>query len=726
MEAAYKKIIDLAAQEYLHCSGLPFPVYLVSKDGIFLRYNEEGRAFFQLPPEPSCRDNVADFYIHAGDREENLHRLYQLEKGQWLKNTIIDMKVAGEVKHVRDYTKAIWDEDHGSVIGLLCLMVNMSKGDRYNQLFNGLPVGIFSFRNEAGLVSANSKFLELHGYSSLEEVRGKTPDAFVRNPSELQEMQRRLFEEGRLTNQYIEHVKRDGPSFTASVTAKAVRGSDGRYIGYEGILEDVSTEAIYFELVDDVPVGLYKIRFGEGGEHLLAHCNQYFARNRGAEPGDLIGQDMRRFMPAGETPELFRQELARAGREGRNLVDYHLEAYDGQGALRKYEVHAKALLSRDGDVVGVIGAERDVTDYWEAKQQLEELTIDIGKVLHSYTSTLIHSKHTMDAVIRSFATPELQEEGGQLNEDKILENIRHHAGLLFQSLDKALDNEKVVGRIGPAAGAQVRRLIDLVMAPKGNTAVQQLALMRDGVIKIKEIVQEMEKGNMPRELSKQIKREIDDILRLSNLATLSRGVDNILEMETVVNNLRSFILTRVRHKESMRRLDIYDMILGVARNMEEFATNRNVELRLDLKEIRDVYIDAYETDLSRALLNIVHNAVKYSWSRRSGGGAGVYVLIEGKKDNEWLYLNIENWGVPITEKELQEGLIFKVGYRGINSSDRRRPGTGLGLYDARRVIEKHNGKINITSEPSLGNARDNYSNPFITTVSIKLPRNHQL
>ena len=80
----------------------------------------------------------------------------------------------------------------------------------------------------------------------------------------------------------------------------------------------------------------------------------------------------------------------------------------------------------------------------------------------------------------------------------------------------------------------------------------------------------------------------------------------------------------------------------------------------------------------------------------------------------------------ITQEELEKGLIFKVGYRGVNSSDRRRPGTGLGLYDALKVAQKHKGHLNITSNPSLGNSREDYSNPFITTVSIQLPRNEHL
>jgi signal transduction histidine kinase len=193
-------------------------------------------------------------------------------------------------------------------------------------------------------------------------------------------------------------------------------------------------------------------------------------------------------------------------------------------------------------------------------------------------------------------------------------------------------------------------------------------------------------------------------------------------METNVNNLRSYILTRVKPKEKSKKVNIYDLLIGVIQNITEYASNRGIELKLNASDIRNLYVEVYEIDLVRALLNILHNAVKYSWVRK--GSSKAYVQIDGKADTEWIYLSVENWGVAITEKEIEQGLIFNVGYRGTISSDRRRPGTGLGLYDAKKVIEKHKGQLTISSSPSLGNPANDYSKPFVTTVYIKLPRNN--
>ncbi|MCB0614941.1 MAG: PAS domain S-box protein [Phaeodactylibacter sp.] len=728
MDTALQKIMDLAELEYRPCAGLPFAVYLVSREGVFLKYNEEAQAFFGLPAEPDFQHRVTDFYNQPGDREDYLSRLGRLERGQWLKNTTIDLKVNGQMRFVRDYTKAVWSEDGQAIAALLCLMVPINKGGRYHRLFNELPVGIFSFRKGSGLINANPRFVDMYGYDGLEEALFKAPADFIKYPEELEEMERRIWEKGSVSNEYQEHVRKDGSLFTAAVSARGVWDGDGNWVGTEGILEDVTMEAIYFRLVNEVPIGLYKVRINEQGEHILVHCNQHFANNRGAEaPEDLIGKDLRKWHISPQAFQDFHEALIRKDREGQSLVDYILPAYNGRGELRRYEVHVKLLKDSSGNIIGRVGAERDVTDYLDTKQQLDELTTDIGKVLHSYSSTLIHVKHTMDAVIRSFITKDLLlRENGMPDEERILGRISSEIGVLQNSVNNLLEKNRENRQFEDGVGEQLERLISLLVRfSSEQSGAQKLAIIRDGAIKIRELINDtVAKGNFPRELIKEARRQLREVLRLCSLATLGRGVDTVLEMESVVNNLRSYILTRVKYKEEPQRIDLYGLIIGAVRKMEEYAANRMVELRTNIKAIRNVYIDGYEDDLTRALLNILHNAIKYSWTRKGPGRA--FVMIEGRMDADWININIENWGVAITQEELEKGLIFKVGYRGVNSSDRRRPGTGLGLYDALKVAEKHKGSLAITSNPSLGNSREDYSNPFITTVSIQLPRNEQL
>ena len=720
------RIIQLAGNEYEHLAALPMAVYLSDVNGVFLKYNEEGRLLFNLAAHPTFRDSITRFYLHPADRQDNLRLLRSTEPGEWLRDTTIDLKIDGQVKHVRDYTKAVRDpERDNETVGALCIMINMSNEDRFHRLFMELPVGIFSFRSRDGLVHANPKFLEMNEYDSYSRKKEAELLGSIQKSLDLSEIDRKLGQEGGIINELHEHLDQDGKYLTAAITAKSILNREGQHIGTEGIVQDVTTESLFQALVSDVPTGLFKIRINHRGEHVLVHCNEHFVRDMGAAAAeDIIGKDVRLFHKSLEDFDQFYEQLLESDRKGQNLTDHIVEICDQDGVLRKYEIHAKLLRNSDGEIVGRVGAERDVTAYWQTKQQLTDLTTDIGKMLHSYSSTLIHSKHTMDAVIRSIGMGDFQEdESGKLVEEPVFEKILGLVKTLDQGIGQVLEINQTTRHLSQKEEDQLRRMLGLISGQLRNkSAVQQLALVRDGSIKIKEMIQGIRGGGFPKELVKRTQRNLDGILRLCNLVTLFRGIETVLEMESMVDNLRGFILKNIKKEEAKRRLDLYDLVIGVARSLEEYASNRNLELRVQIRPLWNIYIDGYKADLIRALQNILHNAIKYSWVR--SGDQRAFVKVFANCDHDHISLGFENWGVPITQEEIEQGLIFQVGYRGINSSDRRRPGTGLGLFDAKKVAQKHGGDLTVTSSPGMGNAADDYTSPFVTRVTFQLPRNN--
>ena len=133
---------------------------------------------------------------------------------------------------------------------------------------------------------------------------------------------------------------------------------------------------------------------------------------------------------------------------------------------------------------------------------------------------------------------------------------------------------------------------------------------------------------------------------------------------------------------------------------------------------------ADEHDLVRALANLIHNGIKYTWRRERAQRSWVTIrstISEGMVD-----LVVENWGVPIAREELDRDLVFQIGYRGKWSTDRGRSGTGIGLSDARRVAENHDGELLVESRPAAAGRHDPdspgyYQQPFLTTVTLRLP-----
>lgn len=84
--------------------------------------------------------------------------------------------------------------------------------------------------------------------------------------------------------------------------------------------------------------------------------------------------------------------------------------------------------------------------------------------------------------------------------------------------------------------------------------------------------------------------------------------------------------------------------------------------------------------------NLLENAIKYAPS-----GTAIRVSVRDSR-NEWL-LEVADEGPGIPESE-RNG-VFERFYRMGNEETRSHPGTGLGLYVVRRLVQRHGGRVSI-------------------------------
>ena len=113
---------------------------------------------------------------------------------------------------------------------------------KYKTLTNNLNVGIF--RSTGGsddrFLEVNPAFLDIFGYDSKEALfKVNVPDLYVSSKS-FRAYHREMQQAGFVSNSEFDFRKRNGSTFTGSVNAVAVRGTDGITKYYDGIVEDVS------------------------------------------------------------------------------------------------------------------------------------------------------------------------------------------------------------------------------------------------------------------------------------------------------------------------------------------------------------------------------------------------------------------------------------------------------------------------------------------------------
>jgi two-component system, OmpR family, phosphate regulon sensor histidine kinase PhoR len=117
------------------------------------------------------------------------------------------------------------------------------------------------------------------------------------------------------------------------------------------------------------------------------------------------------------------------------------------------------------------------------------------------------------------------------------------------------------------------------------------------------------------------------------------------------------------------------------------------QARVDLKVVNgDTNIQADESHLELAIVNILENALKYS--------NAPHIIVEMGKEESDYFISIKDNGIGIEKKYIKD--IFKKFYRVPTGNVHDVKGFGLGLNFVKRIMDGHDGKIRVHSLPGIG------------------------
>lgn len=134
-------------------------------------------------------------------------------------------------------------------------------------------------------------------------------------------------------------------------------------------------------------------------------------------------------------------------------------------------------------------------------------------------------------------------------------------------------------------------------------------------------------------------------------------------------------------------IDLGKMLENIVKQIEQTKPDKSVGIELDLPEkILPIQIDAEK--IRMVIYNLLDNAMKYT-------SRGKVVLAVAQNDIETT-ITIKDEGVGIPADDFEK--LFQPFFRGESILELDNKGTGLGLYIARLIVEKHGGKIRAESE----------------------------
>lgn len=178
--------------------------------------------------------------------------------------------------------------------------------------------------------------------------------------------------------------------------------------------------------------------------------------------------------------------------------------------------------------------------------------------------------------------------------------------------------------------------------------------------------------------------------------TFKEVVEKIISTSHRLKNIIFDLLTLADienlHPLSFSPFDLKKAILSAINTV--LQTSPHVKLKLDLPK-EQIFFSGNGGLIEIAIKNLLENAVKYSKDKEIPE-----IFLSLKKEEESLKLIVEDNGIGIAEQDLH--FIFDRFFRVDKSRSRKSGGTGLGLALVKNIFEKHFGKIEVSSQISIG------------------------
>jgi two-component system, OmpR family, phosphate regulon sensor histidine kinase PhoR len=264
-----------------------------------------------------------------------------------------------------------------------------------------------------------------------------------------------------------------------------------------------------------------------------------------------------------------------------------------------------------------------------------------------------------------------------------------------------------------ATGEPLRQRLTL-MAAKGRVFDAQAASLaggeRTGAIAILHDITEIERAERVRKdfvanISHELRTPLAAIRGYAE-TLLDRAPDDLAQqrkfLEIICNNaarlgdLSSDLLALAeleaeREAPPSEKVSVLQVAAAAIATVKGEAAARHVSVALDIAE--DLSITGQRFRLERALINLLHNAIRYN---RPAGE----VHVEAKVDSGQVLIAVRDSGIGIPSEDLPR--IFERFYCVDKARSRETGGTGLGLSIVKHLVERMAGSVAVESQFGKG------------------------
>lgn len=180
-------------------------------------------------------------------------------------------------------------------------------------------------------------------------------------------------------------------------------------------------------------------------------------------------------------------------------------------------------------------------------------------------------------------------------------------------------------------------------------------------------------------------------------ALISSNLEELTTLQNLTNSLLRIAQVHANGKAAKtEKLSIQDIVMSAQKRVASLAKQKNITLS---SEIGSYTVLGDRASLTEVFVILIDNAIKYSPENSQ-------IRLQSKKEKGNVLLFVKDEGIGISKKDLPH--IYERFYRADKA--RSKEGYGLGLSIAKKIIETHNGTIEVVSKENKG-----------TTFTVTLP-----
>lgn len=588
------------------------------------------------------------------------------------------------------------------------------SSSNYNRnLIEASPDPLVTIGRDGKLMDVNLATEKVTGFSRQELIKTDFADYFT-DPAAARSGYRKVFDVGEVRDYPLEIRHKNGTITPVLYNATVYRDDAGNVAGVFAAARDISERRRAEQLTRDASSYNRKlleasldplVTIGRDGK--LSDVNKATEDITGIPRDELIGTDFSDYFT---DPVAARVGYRKAFSSG-EVRDYPLVVLHRNGHTTHVLYNASVFRDSAGIVIGVFAAARDVTAQRNAEDKLRlsnsynrsllEASLDSlvtigrdGKLTDVNETTEAITGFSREELVGTdfsdyFTNPNAAREGykkvfdvGEVRDYPL--EIQHRDGHTTPVLYNATVYRDPEGKVAGVFAA-ARDITERIRAETAlKKAIADLARSNQELEQFAYVASHdlQEPLRMIASYVQLIAKRYKSKLDQDGIDFINFAVDGANRMKNLINDLLSYsrVTTRGKPFELVDTRQIVNSLLKIFD-----LTIKDTKAQITIGELPTIFADP--TQIGQLFQNLIGNAIKF----RSSKPPEINITAH-KELNEWVFSIADN-GIGIESEFF--GQLFKI-FQRLHNADEY-PGTGIGLAICKRIVDRHGGRIWVSS-----------------------------